>query len=156
MYKLIPVVTLCLTVLSPVNARAQTGVEVPPGVDALLDGYTSAYAALDPDRMASLFLEEAVHISSIGTVHEGRSAIHDLYSQLFTTLAEADVQVEIVEFRHTSDWGFARVDITADLKAVDGRTVTQLLMYYVVVKKVDDGSWRVYWDMPVTESASGS
>jgi uncharacterized protein (TIGR02246 family) len=156
MNKLIPIVTLCLTVLFPVNARAQTAVEVPPGVDALVAGYTSAYATLDSDLMATLFLEEAVHISSFGTTHEGRSAIHDLYTQVFATLAEADVHPEIVEFRHTGDWGFARVNITADLEAVDGRTVTQLLVYYVVVKKVDDDSWRVYWDMPVTVSSSVS
>lgn len=118
-----------------------------PGLDALYDRFSAAYA--DLDALVGLYADDALYLPPEGDIRQGRSAVRESFSPFFEWAAEQGVSVEL-SF-HVVD-RTAREDLVVDVGYYSlktnppadsgqepGRSVGK---FVTVAERSDDGEWR--------------
>lgn len=69
--------------------------ETDPGLDALYERFSAAYAELDLEALAGLYTGDALYLPPDGGIREGRGAVRETFAAFFQWAKENDVAVEL-------------------------------------------------------------
>ena len=118
----------------------------PLSPEELLTRFGERVAAQALDALVSLYEPAAVFVPKPGIVHTGRAAIAGALSEMLALSPVMETHVR--EVHQADDIALAIVDWSLRGTAPDGSAVTQSGRSADVLRRQDDGTWRVLIDHP--------
>ena len=106
----------------------------------VLTQFVDAWNARDPDAFANLYTEPHVDINHTPSVETRAATVATLRKRF--ELSTARLSVTSDEVLVFGDWAVQRGAI-----AVSSDDATQHLRYIEVLRRDDDGQWRVHWGL---------
>ena len=131
------------------------------GIDATRSAYAAAWRAASVEQIAALYTEDAFVLYPNQPAVSGHAAIVDYFKGFFGEFPKNDFELISSEIVVTGPWAFDRGAYRWKGTPRKGPAVADNGKYLVVLKRGDDGKWRVARDMdnsdrPATQATRGS
>lgn len=123
----------CQTVPQP-EQKWDTAAEL-AAINGLRNQFAAAYNSNDA---AAMFPNQP----SIQGRQAIQATLEDFFKQNTAKITHTPLETQVV-----GDWAYERGNITETLTAKSGKAIEKSLRYLVILKRLPDGSWKVYRDI---------
>jgi uncharacterized protein (TIGR02246 family) len=124
------------------------------GIDATRNAYAAAWRAASVEQIASLYTEDAFVLYPNQPAVSGHAAIVDYFKGFFDEFPKNDFELISSEIVVTGPWAFDRGVYRWKGTPRNEPAVEDNGKYLVVLKRGDDGKWRVARDMDNSDRAA--
>ena len=124
------------------------------GIDATRNAYAAAWRTANIEQIAELYTEDAFVLYPNQPAVSGRSAVVDYFKGFFGEFPKNDFELISSEIVITGPWAFDRGVYRWKGTPRKGAAVEDNGKYLVVLKRGDDGKWRVARDMDNSDRAA--
>jgi uncharacterized protein (TIGR02246 family) len=108
--------------------------------------FQDAWNARDVEALIDLYEEDAVYVVSAEKELRGRDAIRAMLEQM--TALGIDNRLELLRLTENGDTALERTRWTMQFPGEDGKTTEQSGLSTVVLRRGNDGQWRMILDDP--------
>lgn len=141
MTRLTPLTLGLLLAAAPAFAQ-----QMDAGLDLVYERFVAAYAAADPDSVATLYTEDALYLPPQGDVIRGRAAIREVFAEFLGRYEPGRGPALDFEILERNMAGGLATDVGYFRLAGPGEPPRRAGKFVVVWKRGEDGAWRIHTD----------